>query len=51
MQHLEVSCAIRPIVAVRRQMVKYIHIHAWIRPEGSRRLRLPDFKTISTWRW
>ena len=23
---------------------------AWIGPEGSRRLRLPDFKTISTWR-
>jgi hypothetical protein len=20
-------------------------------PEGSRRLRLPDFKTIGTWRW
>jgi hypothetical protein len=20
-------------------------------PEGSKRLRLPDFKTIGTWRW
>jgi hypothetical protein len=20
-------------------------------PEGSRRLRLPDFKTVGTWRW
>jgi len=25
MQHLEVSCAVRPIVAVRRQMVK-VHV-------------------------
>jgi len=23
----------------------------WTDPEDSRRLRLPDFKTISTWRW
>jgi hypothetical protein len=23
----------------------------WTSPEGSRRLRLPDFKKISTWRW
>jgi len=20
-------------------------------PEGSRRLRLPDFKSVSTWKW
>jgi hypothetical protein len=24
---------------------------AWSGPEGSRRLSLPDFKTIDTWRW
>jgi hypothetical protein len=24
---------------------------AWTGPEGSRRLRLSDFKTIGTWRW
>jgi len=24
---------------------------AWIGPEGSRRLRLPDFKTVGTWKW
>jgi len=24
---------------------------AWTGPEGYRRLRLPDFKTIGTWRW
>jgi len=29
---------------------KAIPLQAWTRPEGSRRLRLPDFKTISTWR-
>jgi hypothetical protein len=25
---------------------KAIPLHAWTGPEGSRRLRLPDFKTI-----
>jgi len=30
---------------------KAIPLQAWTRPEGSRRLRLPDFKTIGTWRW
>jgi len=30
---------------------KAIPLHAWTGPEGSRRLRLPDFKTISIWRW
>ena len=29
---------------------KAIPWQAWTVPEGSRRLRLPDFKTISTWR-
>ena len=28
-----------------------IAVQAWIDPEGSRRLRLPHFKTVSTWRW
>jgi len=27
---------------------KAIPLHAWTGPEGSGRLRLPDFKTIST---
>ena len=27
---------------------KAIPLHAWAGPEGSRRLRLPDFKTIGT---
>jgi len=30
---------------------KAIPLQAWAVPEGSRRLRLPDFQTISTWRW
>ena len=30
---------------------KAIPIQAWTGPEGSRRLRLPDFKTIDTWSW
>jgi len=28
-----------------------IPLQAWTSPEGSRRLLLPDFKTIGTWRW
>ena len=30
---------------------KAIPLQAWTGPEGSRRLRLPDFKTIGTWKW
>jgi hypothetical protein len=30
---------------------KAIPLQAWTGPEGSRRLRLPDLKTIGTWRW
>jgi hypothetical protein len=30
---------------------KTIPLQALTGPEGSRRLRLPDFKTIGTWRW
>jgi hypothetical protein len=30
---------------------KAIPIQAWIVPEGSRRLRLPDLKTVSTLKW
>ena len=30
---------------------KAIPLQAWTGPEGSRRLRLPDFKTIGTWSW
>jgi len=30
---------------------KAIPLQAWTGPEDSRRLRFPDFKTFSTWRW
>jgi hypothetical protein len=30
---------------------KAIPVQAWTGPEVSRRLRLPDFKTIGTWMW
>ena len=30
---------------------KAIPLQAWTGPEGSRRLRLPDFMTIGTWKW
>jgi len=33
---------------VRFDKVKVILLQAWTGPEGSRRLRLPDFKTIGT---
>jgi hypothetical protein len=31
-----------------RDKVKVIPLQAWTAPEGSRRLRLPDFKTVGT---
>jgi hypothetical protein len=31
-----------------KQKQKAIPLQAWTGPEGSRRLRLPDFKTIGT---
>jgi len=30
---------------------KAIPLQAWTAPEGSRSLRLPDFKIIGTWSW
>jgi len=30
---------------------KAIPLQVWTCPEGSRRSRLPDFKTVGTWRW
>jgi len=32
----------------KKQYVRAIPLQAWTGPEGSRRLRLPDFKTIGT---
>jgi hypothetical protein len=30
---------------------KAIPLQTWTGPEGSRRMRLPDFVTVGTWRW
>jgi len=30
---------------------KVIPVQAWLGPECSRRLRLPDFMAVGTWRW
>jgi len=32
-------------------IIKEIPLQAWTGPEGSRRLRLPDLKTIGTRKW
>jgi hypothetical protein len=41
------------VVLLYRQLklVKAIPLQAWRGPEGSRSFRLPDFKTVGTWRW
>jgi len=36
---------------LRKAKGKAIPLQAWTGPGGSRRLRLPHFKTIGTWRW
>ena len=39
------------IVVKGKDKSKAIPLQAWTGPEGSRRLKLPDFKTVGTWRW
>jgi len=41
----------RKQVPAGKVKVKEIPLQAWTGPEGSRRLRLPDFKKIGTLRW
>jgi hypothetical protein len=36
---------------LRKDKGKAAPLPAWTGPEGSRRLRLPDFETIGTRRW
>ena len=62
MQRFEVSGVVRPIygslgvkrlkkyeyIFIAKKKGKEIPVQAWTGPEGSRRLRLPDFKTIGT---
>ena len=52
MQRLEVSGAVRPIygsLGVKRLRVKgkAVPLQAWSDPEGSRKLRFPDFMTTA----
>jgi hypothetical protein len=62
MQRLEVSGAVRHIYVIRRQRVnqdflkadmkdnkkgKAVPLQAWSGPEGSRKLRFPDFMTTA----
>jgi len=35
-------------IIINRKKCKAIPLQAWTGPEGSRRLRLPDFKTFGT---
>jgi len=37
--------------SIQRVKGKAIPLQAWTGPEGSRWLRLPDFKTIGIWMW
>jgi len=39
------------LTSVKKGKGKAIPLQAWTGPEGVRRLKLPDFKTIGTWRW
>jgi len=48
---VETSCTKFHPNQSRNTKGKAIPLQAWTGPEVSRRLRLPDFKTISTWRW
>jgi len=43
---------LRNNVEVKEQVKgKAILVHGWTGPGGARRLRLPDFRTVSTLRW
>jgi len=43
--------ATRTVLQKAVKKVKQSPLLAWTGPEGSRRVRLPDFMTIGTWRW
>ena len=49
--NLSGSSASYPVNKKGKGKGKAIPLQAWTGPEGSRGLRLPDFKTIGTWRW
>ena len=41
----------QPLTEMSKSKGKEIPLQAWTGPEGSRRLRFPDFKTTGTWMW
>jgi hypothetical protein len=43
--------ALTPLLHNNKAKGKAIPEQVWTGPEGSRRLRLPDFKTVGTRRW
>jgi hypothetical protein len=43
--------SVKSIYSIVKGKGKAIPLQAWTGPEGSRRLRFPDFKTIGTSRW
>ena len=45
------ACLIKLTLSLTSVIGKSIPLQPWTGPEGSRRLRIPDFKTIGTWRW
>ena len=48
---LTTNCTVQhTFICKKKQKCKAILLQAWTGPEGSSRLRLPDFKTIGTWR-
>jgi len=38
-------------IKIMKSKKKQTPVQSWTGPEGSRRSRLPDFKTIGTYRW
>jgi hypothetical protein len=39
------------VVCLNKQIGKVIPLQAWTGPEGFRKLRLSDFKTVGTKKW
>jgi len=47
--HSQVLYKYNPVYIIKvKQTGKAVALQVWTEPEGSRRLRLPDFKTLGT---
>jgi hypothetical protein len=44
-------CLLLPTPILTLKINKAILLQAWTGPEGSKTLRIPDFKTFGTWKW